>query len=459
MTSPFPGESLVATDVGNITGAPIFALGDIDHRAGSATFLPGDEAWVDVQLYPLLLEPGEPGVVVSWVVEVLAGSGELVLTEDAGSLGTHAVSPGTLVVASSLTGADVVAGGTARLTVSCTAGPVQVQQVKLRVWPVGGPLGGFSAPYTPPPTSVNVNMRRVAPDTSTTTDYVTAASMDLALEAVEEHLGGTLSAFTVGDPAVLIGPQQIAATFAATADDAGTGGSGRGSGYIGTGVAYVERASDPFVPDPAGTFGVDWIYPPNEVPSDPDGWQYAGPSVWGWFQSVATVTVDYDPDGPTPGDFRIAAEPRDAVDIPATTFYDIVTTANVIAGIPATPIAPELEFDLPPLSDAGMLRLAMWHQAAEPNDHEPFMQSGTTPTGSFITTGDTKAVIDLGRYVDGVFQAVQASHTRPYRYWTPTGAPVHKLRQYHRDDGLGIAPRRAYGGASRNKTRRAYGYT
>ena len=35
---------------------------------------------------------------------------------------------------------------------------------------------------------------------------------------------------------------------------------------------------------------------------------------------------------------------------------------------------------------------------------------------------------------------------------------VTKLRQLHRDDGLGVTPPRAFGGASRIRTGRAYGY-
>jgi len=35
---------------------------------------------------------------------------------------------------------------------------------------------------------------------------------------------------------------------------------------------------------------------------------------------------------------------------------------------------------------------------------------------------------------------------------------VSKVRQYHRDDGQGVTPPRAFGGASRIRTGRAYGY-
>jgi len=52
------------------------------------------------------------------------------------------------------------------------------------------------------------------------------------------------------------------------------------------------------------------------------------------------------------------------------------------------------------------------------------------------------------------------AHMPPYRVWSPEAvvAVVSKVRQFHRDDGLGVTPPRAFGGASRIRTGRAYGY-
>jgi hypothetical protein len=44
----------------------------------------------------------------------------------------------------------------------------------------------------------------------------------------------------------------------------------------------------------------------------------------------------------------------------------------------------------------------------------------------------------------------------PVRYWGPFA--TRPLRQFHRDDGLGVTPLRAFGGASRIRTGRAFGY-
>lgn len=107
---------------------------------------------------------------------------------------------------------------------------------------------------------------------------------------------------------------------------------------------------------------------------------------------------------------------------------------------------------------------------------------GSRTVGSFVTGPDTDAhaygdpqtitvssgwVEDGAAFMAGVEWGVFALRTDLF---VPTlsritrltmnvsGEVVIPLRQFHRDDGLGVAPPRAFGGASRIRTGRAYGY-
>lgn len=454
----FPGESLAVATYGNTTGSALWSADAVSYRAEVSTFTSGDESFVNVPLSPWLLAPGDEAE-VSWVVEVAAGSGTFDLSEGAGPLGSHAVTAGTLVVPSMLTAADVLAGGTATLTIACTAGTVDVQQVKLRVWPPGGALGGLSEPYQPDAVSISATMR-VAPMFYEMPDYVTGASLAVVMDAAQVELRGEFDATPIGDPSLLSTSTPVGASFYALAEEfTASTPPARGSGNIGGGLAYLERGA-PFVPDPPGDYGIDWIYPPNEVPGDPDGWTYTGEGVWGWWQPVVTVQLTEDTVGPPQGNFRVGADNVTGFDSPTATFGDITDTATLVGGVPADDYTPSLDHDvtLPDPDQDGLVRLAFWHDGGKAP-----VAIGYTGTGAGLvweTTGNAQAAIYAGRWVDGVFWPLLFSYTAgAYRYWTLTPATVTKLRQYHRDDGLGVAPRRAYGGGSRTNTRRAFGYT
>lgn len=447
----FPGESLAVFAFGNVSGLPILDVDAVTYRAQTSIFTSGDEAWVDVALSPWLLAPGDDAV-VSWVFEVMGGSGTFDLTEDAGSLGSHTVTgAGTLVVASALTAADVLAGGTARLTLACTSGTVEVQQVKLRVWPPGGVVGGWSGPFQPAAVSSTLTLR-VSPQAYVTPTFLTGTSIDAVMTATQAELRGDFDGTPIGDPLFTSTVTPVGAAFYALAEEfVGADPPARGSGNIGGGVSYLERGA-PFVPDPPGDYGIDWVYPPNEVPDDPDKWDVVGADEWGWWQGVASIVISPDTAGPPIGVFRVTGDNVPGLDSPSLTFGEITDAGTLIAGLPAGEADYLGEFDLPPWGDdTDLMRLTFFHDGAK--TQQGIARTTTDITGTTKTTGNAQAAVHLGRFVGEDFIPALPSYTAgAYRYWTLTAVAPLALQWSQRADGEAMSGVTAWsaGRASRN---------
>lgn len=156
----FGGESLQLDLAVNVTGAPITGSGSAlffaNPDSNTETVTGGDEFVGYV--YPELLWAMVGDVAeVSWVLVVTSGSASLRLHEglDAtfGSggpsaatdlLGTFTASAGTLVVPSGISLSDIGdETGEPILRVECLSGSIELNQIKLRVWPPGGYLGSW----------------------------------------------------------------------------------------------------------------------------------------------------------------------------------------------------------------------------------------------------------------------------------------------------------------------------
>lgn len=163
---PFPGESLAVTDVVNSSSVDLTS--DLIYRGGYSAddaghrMLPSGETWrAWVVGYGDYQDDDDPGAEFSWVLEVLSGTamlrfsetidptwGDLPYAAGDAPLGDFSVEgPTTLVVPSTLTTQQGWSGDPFMLQVECLSGMVDVQQVKLRLWPPGGPLGGWSQQF------------------------------------------------------------------------------------------------------------------------------------------------------------------------------------------------------------------------------------------------------------------------------------------------------------------------
>lgn len=476
---PFPGESLPVFAYENRVGTPIPDLSSIQNRAGVSFFGTGAAAVVRVPMgFRTYLEtdtdPGE----VSWCVEVSGGSGSLTLTECLGEgepdtlLGTFAVTAGApLVVPSSvLTLADVFADSWASLLVECTTGPVDVQQVKLRAFPTGGALGGWG-------TELHPAWDRTSPAQGKSASRLDAAAIDgvytlhWGVEGPTPITSGWENTLALM-PDVLEGEsdtepipvstdilssttstQGIDVNLHAESFSLPSPGESGGTVLInGSGIVLTRPVSAPDINPAEGLVdGVDYIANPYEVRTD-DG---------------ALVQADTAPVNRWVTEYVVAGVPH--------TIGELITTDDNPGSDP--PLGFPLIGALPwaPVDDGLGNIVQLWpdHAAGPPVGLSLPETDQVLVAGSHVwfrgdTAPPTPGVADPNVYSETRYNGFTWAFTvapqyvtamPPYRVWQVATAPVHKLRQYHRDDSLGIAPRRAYGGASRNHTGRAYGYT
>jgi len=444
---PYPGESLTvrsALDVGGIGSA---LLNLVRYRADSATMAAGAEwtLWVS-RGWPDYLDDDTTPLTVSWVVEVLSGSVTVTASEGptatrGGSdatptaLGSHVLTVGTNVITSTFTATSLLTGANnMMLRLVATSGSAVVQQVKMRAWPTAGVVGGWSDPYPAydrdaVPASRRLISRRLI-DTSVTASWGDALG-DLQSHADEAFsdattIGSETGQVTVDGQIFFDGTAVIAAQF---------------SGWI-----YTRGAADTYLPDVDSTLGlvegVDYIRPPEEVFGD--NFRYIDPlgpvTSGGWANTTLQTEVSGDPGPLTDGahaTFKALAYPGD----PGTLALNW----------------PDSSATSPPLSipDVDQFALLSSHT---------WMVGPVAPVADHRE--DTLFVLGNGLYdfasaggPDWV--GLRSRVTFPsYRLWTPSAVVevVRKVRQFHRDDGLGVTPPRAFGGASRIRTGRAYGY-
>lgn len=321
---PFPGESRAVEDAVVIDGGEDWTLSwDISHRAwrfsptapGHRVISSGEEwrAWVYPGSFGSYMEgPGED-VVVSWVVEVLSGTVTLSAAEGfdpaygdtslvpSVSLGSHTVTgPATLVIPSTFTGADVWGSDDAlMLVLAATSGNADIQQVKLRVWPPGGALGGWGD-LQPGfnSSSADAQVRYVNP-----ADTISGSASNTDPEAAWDAAYAAFTADVTAESA------SASRTISATAPGACYARQTMAQPVLGTYSAGHE-----LVPNTVILYGadwttfypissslveeVDWIVPPNEVFSDTLAFaQQIGSGSTGWLNAEVTVSATGDMPG------------------------------------------------------------------------------------------------------------------------------------------------------------------
>jgi hypothetical protein len=474
---PFPGESIGCYDAwSSVGGDPLWY--DITFRGGATIggvekpghrVINSGEQWRAnaYNLDPSYLEAADDGMslAVSWVVEVLGGSGTLVLSDEhdadfdyltlplplANSLGTLTISgAGTyLMPTSSFTNAVLRelgdTEGAAQVRIQCTSGSIDVQQVKLRVWPASGVRGGWSdEPYTQPAYEMQPQTWAQSVGDPDPPEYWYATLEEYQAARVTFETSAVTSSFgsSIWQSVGYIGENETPAF---------TGGWG---------VAYYRTGSGEYLGP--GVDGVDWIRPPTEVQYETDTslyFQTTGPGGLEWTQGVvearrgASRFILTDPIEYFYGDgsFKVShAIVEDFFPGPGAIAFPLIGAGDTIAETPAGGDQLAVNFydliSLPdPAPDDGLHRLVFWH---------------TGHNGGVVSNGGATWTPYRGRtYEDTTFAPLRyAWQPDPYHWWDPSILAVRPLRQFHRDDGLGVTPPRAFGGASRIRTGRAFGY-
>lgn len=457
--SQAPGEAVVITDFNS--GDPVRYQFD-----GSTIGLEAGQSFIAGFLTSESLLSGDDAV-ASFVVEVMAGTGTLrlssgvdpdfTLTDPADASdpgGTFDVDgPTTLVVPVPSFDVDTYLSQVQEQIgrVECLAGFVVLSQVRLRIWPSTGPVGGWSTDVVPQATVGIAPNRWIAGGGSAITTgtyegpdpaplFAAASEEVVALWGASNHVE-PLFADWVASPtltASMVVDTNVGLTSVTPTNYTAAGTVNRFAGVaLQPDPDNFTRTSTPSVP--GATFGLDYTYPPDIVPGDLTVQLLGTPAVeWGdavW-DGGGIISVDHDEPSyvVTPIDPALVNDPT-TLTMPA---YGEVPLPITASPHPPQPVA------MPPGSRAVMLTL-----------------SSTSATSAQGYGGTSGSEWHVGTRIEGfdILLSDSLITVPAYRYWTPTAQPARKLRQYHRDDGLGVAPRRAYGGGSRSNTGRAYGYT
>jgi hypothetical protein len=281
---PFPGESMPIGNAWSSDGDDWTLVNDIVERALSRTISAGDEwrvwCYAGDQVY---LEETGLALSISWVIEVLSGTATLVLTDGIDAAGDHdtgatlpnslgtvnVTGAGTYVVTASFTGAEVetYATGELELRIQCTSGSCDVQQLKLRVWPAGGILGGY-APY---PAWDQVTSGAVWSGTVPFNADGTGADTVAAWEDLRDNgLPAAASAFNAASHDVTLdldSPTGNQGHVQSVLVELGTYGAGVADNPV-ISVILAPKLDEVSPIDPSLSAFVDYIYPPTEVFGD-----------------------------------------------------------------------------------------------------------------------------------------------------------------------------------------------
>lgn len=465
---PFPGESVY---IARAADGADFDLGlEVRNRGGyftdveSRTLAAGDEwrAWVSPGAATYLDDPATDAV-VSWVLEVLSGTVTLTAGEGyepTGSdetalptrtLGTYTVTgPATLVIPSEFTVPEVYSGAahgfdSMMLHVSASSGSAVVQQVKMRVWPPGGPVGGWSD---------------VKPSWSTTpgppgfhTAVITASGEGItgdpesAWDAAIAAYHADVAALSATTPRTLT-PTTSGAVSASAAQQLtiqSTAPTYRGLTSSQAWVVMVTGAATTgLAPIDQGTYtaGVDWIRPPNEVNGDVEHYgDPTGDPVTMWVDAYVTVSEAGDATG---GPSLVSMGGEWAPDSANTWTLPVEHGAATGGTVPLDVAAGDRR-----------IYVSLSHSLATGDGDE---WPGWVPSGGFPEVqSDSYGMEFVTALGDPIRTYVLMP---PYRMWSPTPVAdaLPKVRQIHRDDGRGMTPRRHFGGASRATTGRHFGY-
>ena len=445
---PFPGESM------NVSFASGVSAGDIRYREGSAVLSGEWVVWFSG--IPALFEDPS-GVVTYWAIEVLAGSGTIAL-EDANTptlgvpsnpttpIGSYpVVGPMTLVVPTLSFGAsDLYLGppdvrtGYPMLRLTSSDG-ITIQQVKLRVWPAAGVLGGYSGAYQAPAVEKEARVSRRGPG-SFGASVVAADGLDFApaQAAFRAELAATVTSGSLGD--VPTGDEVVLGGVAFGSDGEEGGFGDRAAGALG--AAYVRRDPEDFPPAPPGTFGVDWIDPPDEVSGEP--LPVVGDAVYSWVQGTITLravpaqlsetdpTIGY----PADGSFHVGVVELAAADPAGTSVMSLVAGAAASLAQPgpvidAAPlsVAVTTNVTLPEFDEGDVLRVAVWHDG-----HLAFIDAIYFYALTAYSAGYSAAELLNGLLVGAELSPLTyLYYPPPFLYWLPEAVPeVPPLRQRNR---------------------------
>jgi hypothetical protein len=385
--------------------------------------------------------------------------------------------------------------------VEILSGSIVLDQIRLRIWPPGGYGGGWSEVVTPttplgpiPATSwvrhePNVEMtydggsgsnRIVWPEDDADRDeaFTQAQAMARAdLAAAATAYPRTISTATAfADPAVR------ASGGATVTRHHGEEITDFAQGAIATGDAYHERTYLQFSDgsgSPAGVQGIDWVRHPDRAPSDPDSRaEVVGSPVWEWEQDEVTwsvrasLTHEGDPQ-PLAGGYYLRAyytTSRPATylnvdDVLESLWAPISTLGTQVETVTGADLGSEelpsngSRFALPAITAPVLVLeatvdIASGFVAAVPeygDTADPIQPFHSAGGGSIVVQGGTYATFSASTrtgYVPISYYVLRA----PYRYWSPTAAPVRYLRQKNRDSI------RARNRASRQRGIRARGY-
>lgn len=479
----FPGESIGLDAAADVTGAPdedlVYA---ITNRGG---LFPGDPAsqvitsgdrWLTL-VYPgeaaYLTDPGED-VVISWVVEVLSGSGILDLAEGldplygdydlnpTDSLGSHPVEgPGTVVVASSRTAADVISGDDAMaLEIQCSSGSLEVQQVKLRVWPSAGITGSWVDYQDPTPAGPFApTMRQVAPNLSTTLTDPSALDPDDALATMQADLRAQQAAATTASSANVAAGSVFGLGASSGASVLVTSTTAGSAGAVAARLHFRRNVPES---EPPGVDGIDWSHHPDEVRSDLLGAPEATDTGTAtWLQGTVTVTSEpaaSDGGDPLPGSATLHGDSFPAPPYPtaSTVAWEPIAggaTLRKSAHIISTGGTEFASWALP--DDAPNVAVLVYDSTLDGDNDVRYVIGNLTSTG--LTGFDIYPGVYSG---PGTLDPLTYIATRKtIRYWSPIAVRYRPLRQWPLDEGNGGSPRR-YGGrsTSRRTSGNAKGY-
>jgi hypothetical protein len=471
---PWVGESVPLDWANAYTGPPLALTGAglryrirRDYAAGDTHTLGTGDSFIAGFYESVMMLSGDD--VVAQFVLVCDGAGTIRLSggtdpdwslddpaDATAPMGTHTVAGPTVVVGDPFPTFDVDAYlaqvEETIVFVECLSGAIEINQVKLRLWPPGGPVGGWvEAPGF---------------------DVTEAPSARIASRVDPDELGTGGAAITGAAP----GPVFAAAAneLVNDADDADKMQDGGGGGAISTiqaavtaQVAVGEDSDTPGVftatsigaltgavvqqPDPLevarvattssfashGEVGLDVTWAPDEVPGDFAVDLLGDPSTaWGTYTLTTNALTIYTDGSGGSATVHALAVPDEAFVDPS------LVTFPAHAGVDVAALSSSTGLSLP---DARTVLVSLAH---------PFLVAAPL-------YGGTAGAWNVGSTTIVAADLEDSTVTIPnYRYWAPNAvATVRRvLRQLHRDDGQGIAPRRAYGGASRTHTRRAYGY-